>query len=229
MSIYGIGDLHMDSSGKKPMDVFGDNWINHDEKIFEYWKETVKEGDLVLLPGDISWALKLKDAKDDLEKIDRLPGIKIITKGNHDYWWETKTKLNNLDLDAITFLHNDSYIHKNIGICGSRGWAAKDSDEFNEHDEKMFNRELNRLELSLSSIKDDVSKKIVMIHYPPFNSTDKSPNEFVDLMKKYNVDICVYGHLHAEGHYFAVEGNIEGIDFHCISCDYIDFKLKKIL
>ncbi|WP_202711527.1 metallophosphoesterase [Sporosalibacterium faouarense] len=229
MAIFGIGDLHLDSTGEKPMDIFGENWENHEEKIFSNWIDLVNEDDLVVLPGDISWALKYNEAYKDLSKIDNLPGFKVITKGNHDYWWETKKKLESLELSTIHFLQNDCYIHEDIAIFGTRGWPSKDSDEFDDHDEKIFNREVTRLELSLSSLKKSVKKKIVMIHYPPFNVTDKSPNEFVDIMKKYDVDICVYGHLHAEGHKFVTEGIIDGIDFYCISSDYINFNLKRLI
>ncbi len=229
MAIYGIADLHLDSIGEKPMDVFGVNWINHEERIFKSWREQIKDEDLVLIPGDISWALKLNQAYEDLKKIDELPGLKVISKGNHDYWWETKKKLMDLNLRTIHFLYNDSLIFGNIAICGTRGWISRDSDEFDIHDEKVFNRELNRLELSLASVKGSVGKKIAMIHYPPFNVADQNPNEFVDMMKKYNVDICVYGHLHSEGHKYAKEGIVDGIDFKCISCDYIDFTPKRLL
>jgi hypothetical protein len=228
MAVYGIGDLHLDFSKKKPMDVFGDKWVNHEEKIFENWVNTVKEEDIVLIPGDISWAMKIDDAKFDLLKIERLPGKKIISKGNHDYWWETKKKLNSLGLKTIHFLHNDSYIYRDVGISGTRGWAAKDSDEFSKHDEKVFNREVNRLNLSLESINKNVYKKIVMLHYPPFN-VNGTPNEFVNVMKEHNVDICIYGHLHSDGHIYVVEGIVDGIEFHCVSSDYINFKPRNIL
>ncbi|KNF08141.1 metallophosphoesterase [Gottschalkia purinilytica] len=229
MSIYSIADLHLDPLGEKPMDIFGENWINHEEKIINNWKDIVKEDDLVLIPGDISWGLKLEDVCKDLGKIEKLPGTKIISKGNHDYWWQTKNKLNSLNFKTIHFLHNDSYIYNDIGICGARGWPPKDSDEFNEHDEKVFNREVGRLELSINSINKNVSKKIVMLHYPPFNFKDQRPNEFVDVMKKYNIDICIYGHLHGEGHKYAVEGKIENISFYCVSSDYIDFSPIEVI
>ncbi len=229
MAVYGIADLHLDSTGDKPMDIFGDNWIAHEEKIFNNWKEIISSDDIVLIAGDTSWALRLSEAYNDLKKIDELPGHKIISRGNHDYWWSTKSKLEGLELKTIHFLHNDSFLYNSIIICGARGWASKDSDEFDEHDEKIFAREINRLDLSLSSIKDNELEKVVMIHYPPFNTENKSPNEFVDIMKKHNVIKCVYGHLHGEGHKFAVEGNIDGIDFHCISSDYIDFVPKRII
>lgn len=226
--IYGIGDLHLDYSKEKPMDIFGDNWINHEEEIFKNWEAIVKDEDLVLLPGDISWALKLDEAYNDLIRIDKLPGKKIIIKGNHDYWWQSQKKMNELNLKTIKFIQNNSYIYKNIGIGGSRGWRSEDAEGFDSHDEKVFKRELNRLDLSLSSIKKDVDVKIAMLHYPPFNM-GSVPNEFVELMKKHEVDICIYGHLHAEGHKFVVEGNIQKIQFHCVSCDYINFELKKII
>lgn len=226
--IYGLGDLHLDYSKEKPMDIFSEIWMNHEEKIFENWKDLVKEDDLILLPGDISWALKLDDAYYDLKRIDELPGTKLITKGNHDYWWQGPKKMKELDLKTIRFLQNDSFIYKNIGIGGSRGWISKDIEGFDSQDEKIFNRELGRLDLSLSAIRENVDKKIAMIHYPPFN-IDKTPNEFVDLMKKHQVHICIYGHLHAEGHKFIVEDEFYGIQFYCVSSDYINFAPKKII
>lgn len=223
--IYGIGDLHLDYSQSKPMDIFGDNWIEHEKKIISNWEKLVRDDDLVLIPGDISWALKLNEAYDDLKRIDQLPGKKVLTKGNHDYWWQSLKKMNELGLESIYFLQNTSYVYNNISISGTRGWTSRIS---NESDEKIFRRELLRLEMSLNNIKEEIRTKIVMLHYPPFNG-DSKPNEFVDLMKEHKVDICVYGHLHAEGHKDIVEGNICGIDFHCISSDYIDFMPKLII
>ncbi|WDV47022.1 metallophosphoesterase [Clostridiaceae bacterium M8S5] len=229
MSIYAIGDTHFDFTNKKPMSIFGENWKDHDKKIISYWQEIVTEEDLVLIPGDISWALKLKEAYNDLEVIDKLPGKKAVIKGNHDYWWETRNKLKGLNLKSVSFIHNNSYIYKDVAIVGTRGWLSKDSDEFKQKDIKIYNRELHRLRMSLESIGDnEVKAKIAMIHYPPFN-TDGSVNEFVEIMKEYNVDICLYGHLHSEGHKYVIEGLIEGIEFKCVSSDYIDFKMKKIL
>ena len=225
--IYGIGDLHLDYTKEKEMCVFGDNWLNHEEKIFESWNELVKEDDLVLLPGDISWALKLEEAENDLKRIEELPGRKIIIKGNHDYWWEGPKKLRELGYKTIDFIQNNAYEYKDIGIYGTRGWNPRDSDGFTERDEKIFLREVNRLDLSLKN-KKNMPKKIVMIHYPPFNS-DGTPNEFVDKMNEYDVDVCIYGHLHAEGHRFIREGLINNIEFYCMSSDYLDFELKEII
>lgn len=227
--VYGIGDLHFDYFKNKPMDIFGDNWKDHEEQIMNNWKEKIKEDDLILIPGDISWALKLEEAEHDLKRIDELPGKKVFIKGNHDYWWQSLNKINALNMESLVFLQNSSYIFENIAIAGTRGWSPKDTESFNSSDEKIFRRELLRLEMSLESIKKDVDKKIVMLHYPPFNNKDSSPNEFVKIMKEFDVDICIYGHLHAEGHRFAVEGEIEGIEFRCLSSDYIDFDPKLIL
>ncbi len=225
--IFAIGDLHFDNTGEKPMEVFGDNWSNHEKRIIDSWQSIVTEEDLVLLPGDISWALKLEESYDDLLKIENLPGKKIIVKGNHDYWWNSLSKLNNMGFKTINFLQNNSFIYHKIGIIGTRGWSSIDLGDDDTHDQKIFLRETNRLRLSLESL-GDVEKKIAMLHYPPFNQ-DGSPNKFIDIMMEYNVDICIYGHLHAEGHQYAVEGIIQGIEFHCVSSDYIDFVPKQIV
>lgn len=225
--IYAIGDLHFDYSKDKPMDIFGDKWINHDENIINNWNNMVSKDDLVILPGDITWALKLNEANEDLMRINELPGQKVILKGNHDYWWGSLSKLNSLGLDTIYFIQNNSFVYNNVGIVGTRGWIAKDSDDFSSDDERIYNRELNRLKLSLQSLPE-VDKRIAILHYPPFN-IDLTTNEFVSLMKEFDVDICLYGHLHAEGHKYAVEGNIDGIEFHCVSSDFINFIPKLIL
>lgn len=224
--IWALGDLHFDPIGDKPMDIFGENWIDHEEQIVSYWKEVVKEEDIVLLPGDISWGLKLDEAAIDLEKIDALPGKKIISKGNHDYWWGSLSKMDSLGFESISFLNNNSYLYNDIAISGTRGWMPKDSSGFAENDEKIYFREVNRLKNSLESNKD-ASRKIAMIHYPPFNQ-DFSVNEFSKLLSEYKVDLCIYGHLHAEGHKYIVEGNIDGVEYKCVSCDYVDFKLQRL-
>lgn len=226
--IYGIGDLHFDYSKNKPMDVFGDNWIDHEEQIINNWKEKVNDEDLVLVPGDISWALRHDEAYFDLKRVHELPGKKVFIKGNHDYWWQSLNKLKALDLDSIEYIQNTSFEHDDFIISGTRGWYSKDNDNFTEDDEKVFRRELMRLRMSLSHIRNKDKKRIVMLHYPPFNM-DLSPNEFVSIMKEFGVDVCIYGHLHSEGLKLAVEGNIEGIDFFCVSSDYINFSPKNIM
>ena len=229
MRIFAIADLHFDFKKEKPMNVFGDNWENHEEKIIENWKDTVAQDDLVLIPGDISWALKLKDAIEDLMKIENLPGIKIIGKGNHDYWWSTSSKLDKLNLKTIKFLKNNCYKFNDVVVCGTRGWDTMEEHSEEISNEKIFLRELNRLKISIESAKKAGGEIVVMLHYPPFDS-DGLPNEFFDLMKEYYADICVYGHLHGEdGHKNIREGIIDNIMVHCVSSDYMDFKLKRIL
>ncbi len=229
MKIFAIADLHLDSKKEKPMNIFGDNWINHEEKIIENWISQVGENDLVLVPGDISWASKLDEAMDDLKKIDDLPGIKIIGKGNHDYWWSTSNKLDKLGFKTIKFLKNNSYEFEGANICGTRGWDTIEEHSEKECNEKIYIREMNRLKISLESSKNSKNVKIVMLHYPPFNS-DGLPNEFFKIIKEYESDVCIYGHLHGdEGHKNVREGIIDEISVHCVSSDYMDFKLKRIM
>lgn len=224
--IWAIGDLHFDPIGDKPMDIFGSNWINHKEKIISSWEENVKEDDLVLLVGDISWGLKLTDALIDLKTINDLPGEKVISKGNHDYWWSSMNKLNSCGFEKIHFLHNNSFSYQDIEICGTRGWIPRDSICFTEDDEKIYNREIQRLKNSIESAQNG-KKKIAMIHYPPFNQSGQV-NDFSNTLTESNFDMCIYGHLHSDGHKFVKEGIIGDVLYKCVSSDYVDFKLQEI-
>lgn len=227
--IWAIADLHFDHTKNKSMDIFGENWKNHQEKIAKDWQKKVKDDDTVLIAGDISWGMRIADALPDLELISSFAGNKIFLKGNHDYWWSGINKLNALNLPKVKFLQIESIETEEAIIFGTRGWACRDSEDFSENDEKIFKRELIRLELSFKSYTGNSNKpRICMIHYPPFNN-DKTPNEFFELMKKYKIDKCIYGHLHGDGHKLAIEGNIDGIDLYCTSSDYLDFKLLRIL
>lgn len=224
--IWSIADLHFDPNGDKPMDIFGEHWIGHKDKIISSWEKNVKDNDLVLLPGDISWGLRLEEAIVDLNIINQLPGKKIISKGNHDYWWGSIGKMNSLGLSSISFLNNNSYLYEDIEIFGSRGWNSRDTAGFDENDEKIYCRELLRVKNSLESSQGG-KKKIAMLHYPPFN-LDLTPNDFAHMLSEYKVDKCLYGHLHAEGLRFVVEGNIGGVEYQCVSSDYVDFKLQEV-
>lgn len=234
MAIYTIGDLHLSFQINKPMDIFGDNWINHEEKIKEDWLKKVTENDLVILPGDFSWATYLSETKKDFEYINKLPGKKLLLKGNHDYWWTTLTSMRKFlkenEFNNIDFIYNNSYEFEERIIAGTRGWSLMEEED----NPKLFNRELGRLELSLESgIKQFGDKKemIVCMHYPPILSKKIKRHEelkFVDKMKQYNVKKCIYGHLHGESINSAVQGLIEGIEFRLVSADYLDFKLVKI-
>ena len=233
MSIYGIADLHLSFHNPKPMDIFGNNWENHAEKIKGDWKSKVKENDLVLLPGDFSWETYLKDTYEDFFFLNNLPGKKLLLKGNHDYWWTTVTSMRNFlnenNFKNIDFIYNNSFEYEGYVITGTRGWSL------NSDDEKVFNREIQRLKLSLEDGKKKYGndKKIITcMHYPPISNhtiITKEKWDFVDLMKEYNVEKCIYGHLHADSHKEAVQGNIEGIEFELISADYLKFNLKKIV
>lgn len=230
--IWAIGDLHLDYKKEKPMDVFGKAWKNHEEKIFEAWRERVAPDDTVLVVGDTSWALKLEEGKKDLARIDDLPGRKILIKGNHDYWWSSLNKLNELGLETVDFLHNTGMVVGNVAICGSRGWTDIDAGSVDEQDEKIYKRELNRLKLSIDAMEKeaeekDISHRIAMLHYPPFSSKGE-PNDFADILKEAKIDLCVYGHLHSYGHKFVVEGEFDGVRYQCVSSDYIGFKVQKL-
>lgn len=227
MKIWAIGDLHLDHTKDKAMDVFGPQWQDHDETILTHWRELVAEEDLVLVPGDISWALKWEEALEDLQFINDLPGHKVLSKGNHDYWWSGLTKMNNAGFSRISFVQNSSITFQNLGICGTRGWIAPDAIQFNEDDERIYRREVLRLELALNSLPKGIEKKIVMIHYPPFmQSFEGSP--FTRLMEEHGVDLCVYGHLHGEGHKYVVEKIEGGVEYLCVSADYIRFIPREV-
>lgn len=228
MSIFAIGDLHLSTAPdtEKPMDVFGDRWFNHAERIKENWQATVSENDTVIVAGDISWGLKLEEAAYDLEWVDRLPGRKILLKGNHDLWWTGINKLNSM-YDSIRFLQYDSVQVENIWICGSRGWITPDDDNFTEADEKIYNRELLRLEASLKSAPEG-AEIIGFLHYPPAARI----NAFSGFMQKFDdfgVKEVYYGHIHGEdGIRGAMQGNYHGISYRLISADCLNCKLLKI-
>ena len=256
MSIYAIGDLHLSLNKEKPMDIFGGNWKNHEQKIKENWKNTVQDNDLVILPGDFSWEMHLKDMYNDFAYLNDLPGKKILLKGNHDYWWTTLAKMREFlqenKFENIDFLYNNSYLFEEKIIAGTRGWALNDTENSN----KMNHREEERLKLSLQSGVDNFGDReiICIMHYPPIvaeesrisqenvneieNNNEEAKNaalnknlkisNYVQIMKQYNVKTCLYGHLHGESHKEAFEGIIDGINFKLVSSDYLDFKLYRI-
>lgn len=234
MSIYTIGDLHLSFSQNKPMNIFGDNWNGHADKIRKNWIEKVNKEDFVVLPGDFSWAMYLKDTYKDFEYLEKLPGNKILLKGNHDYWWSGLSKMNEYlkenNFNNINFLYNNSYLVEDTIISGTRGWNLTDSED----NEKMLNRECIRLKLSL---EDGVNKFgrdkeiIVFMHYPPISKAGISngyTKKYISIMKEYGVKKCYYGHLHGTSHSEAIEGNVDGIEFYLVSSDYLDFDLVKV-
>ena len=228
MSIFAISDLHLALSVYKPMDVFGGRWNDYMEKLKNQWLTTITGNDTVIIPGDISWATYLEQSYEDFKFIDALPGMKIISKGNHDYWWTTIKKLERYveenAFKTISFMHNKNYEVENTLICGTRGWKCPGDDSFNQEDHKIYVREVQRLELSLKGNKAPTSQDIITaMHYPPFNPKGEK-SDFIELMKQYNVGTCIYGHLHGEGCKNTVEGFFEGINFICVSSDKLNFK-----
>ncbi|EQK48194.1 MULTISPECIES: metallophosphoesterase [Paraclostridium] len=229
MSLYAIGDLHFSTAVNKPMNIFGDNWDNHEEKIINSWKSEVNEEDTVLIVGDTSWAINMNEAEEDLNIIHNLPGKKIYVKGNHDYWWTTVAKLNKL-YDDMSFLQNNFYQYEEYAICGTRGWICPNDVKFTEDDEKIYKREAHRLKLSLDAAKKAGFKKtIVITHYPPTN--DKlDPSLFTEIYESYGVEKVVYGHLHGkESFKMGLKGIRNEVEYNLVSCDYVDFNLIKIM
>ena len=240
MSIYTIGDLHLSFHENKPMDIFGENWKGHEEKIKQDWINKVKEKDLVILPGDFSWSTYLKDTYDDFKYLNSLPGKKLLLKGNHDYWWTTLKSMRKFlkenDFQNIDFIFNNAYEFENYIFAGTRGWSQTE-----EENERFLNRETQRLELSLKQAKEIQEKRlqeenikkeiIVFMHYPPITNKQIEANEttsFVRIMKEYGVNRCYYGHLHGIAIKEAVEREYLGIKFKLVSADGLDFKLLRI-
>ncbi len=234
MSIYVIGDLHLSFNQNKPMDIFGKNWENHEEKIKQDWISKVKKDDTVILPGDFSWATYLNETYLDFKFLNELPGKKILLKGNHDYWWTTvksmKDFLQENHFENIEFLYNNAIKIEDKVIVGTRGWSFQDS----ENSTKMINRENQRLELSIKSAIEEYGSGIEIIafmHYPPILHSllfENNHLEFYKTLKKYDIKRCYYGHLHSKSHAEAVIGDVEGIEFNLVSADYLNFKLLKI-
>ena len=234
MSIYAIGDLHLSFETNKPMNVFGENWDNYEEKLQQSWNEIIKEDDTVLISGDFSWATYLKDTLQDFQYLNNLTGKKVLLKGNHDYWWTTlksmREFLNQNNFTNIDFIFNSSYECDEAMIVGTRGWAFNET----ENSDKMLKREASRLELSIKdAIQKSNNKKIIcMMHYPPITKNMieiKQKSEYLEILKKYNITECIYGHLHGNSHNEAVEGNVDGINLKLVSSDYLEFKPIKIL
>ena len=226
MQIYAIADLHLSLTSEKPMDVFGEAWRGHAEKLKRNWRERVQADDLVLVPGDISWAMQLSAALPDLSFIGDLPGKKILLKGNHDYWWSAIGRVRASLPEGMRALQNDSIVENGIGICGSRGWLCPGSNNFNAEDQKIYLRELDRLALSLSSLPA-VGTKIAMLHFPPFADKEKGSG-FTERLEAAGVQIAVYGHLHGEANRYAFEGERNGVYYHCVAADKLDFMPKLI-
>ncbi len=227
MAVFVIADLHLSHDADKPMDVFGAKWENHTEKLRENWRTTVKETDTVVIVGDISWGLRFENAVEDLAFIHSLPGKKIISKGNHDLWWQSAKKLREYKeasgADSIDFLYNNAYLTEDLIICGTRGWVEESGAS--EKDKKIIAREAGRLNLSIKEglkLKEENPKAeiVCFIHYPPTRS-------LTEVMRENGIKRCWYGHLHGAVKE-TLPQHIDGIEVHLVSADFLNFKPKPI-
>lgn len=227
MGLYALGDTHLSLGVAKEMDIFGGNWIGYMDKLEESLS-ALTEDDLFLLCGDLGWGMSLQQSLKDFQFLDKCPAKMILLKGNHDYYWESIQKMQRFftenNLHKFSFLHNNCHFYQDVAICGTRGWFYE--VERGEHSAKIFQRELMRLETSLKAAGE--REKICFFHYPPIAKGYRC-GEIMDLLSEYQVKHCYYGHLHGKQHRIAVEGVVEGIEFHLISADYLDCIPKKIL
>ena len=220
MSFFAIADTHLSFGTDKPMDTF-EGWQNYTERLKKNWNSLVNQEDVVIIAGDISWAMNFNELRADFDFIDKLNGKKIILKGNHDYWWNTVKKMNAFlaenHFNTISFLYNNAVEFEGFSVCGSRGWLF-DTNE--SQDEKVLNREVLRLKMSLDSAQSD--EKIVFLHYPPITANE-SCEEILFLLKEYGIKKCYYGHLHGVAARFSIDDKIDDIDFKLISADRLNF------
>lgn len=228
MALYAIGDLHLCLGAEKPMDVFGGNWLGYMDKLIE-GMSVITENDTTVLLGDLSWALSLDGAEKDFAWINQIPGRKIILKGNHDYWWSTASKFYKFceehAFENQFILNNNHYEYEGYAICGTRGWFFEE-EKHGQQDEKIFKREILRLEASLKSAGD--LPKLVFLHYPP-RYKGYECKELLSLLKDYGVRRCFYGHLHGPSHKLAMEGLWDGVEYRLVAADFLDFKPMKVI
>lgn len=221
--LYVIGDPHLSLAVEKPMDIFG-GWGNYVQRLQEGFAK-VNDDDLTVICGDLTWGMTLDQCREDFLFIDRLPGKKIILKGNHDYWWTTATKAKRFfaenGIETIDILHNNCFFYNDIAICGTRGWFYEE-ETHGDHDKKVMNRELMRLEASFKAA-GDAERKFCFLHYPP-RYNDYICGEILELFKKYNVERCYYGHIHGPGRRYAKEGIFDGVEYTLISADHLGFE-----
>ena len=247
MSIFAIADLHLGLSVDKPMDVFGPAWNDHVERLEENWRAKIRPEDTVLIPGDISWGISMEEALADLTFIESLPGTKILSKGNHDDWWGTTKKVEDFmaahGLTSMKILKNKGFVVENTLIAGTRGWILPENPESKKDDEKIYLREVGRLERSLidslaafekgevpsaeapgEEAASDITsvRRIAMLHYPPIYDPDRD-NGFTRPLEKYGVELCLYGHLHGRAHQSAFNGEKNGVSYRLIAADYLKF------
>lgn len=233
MNIYAISDLHLSfctnpdpplwsAREYKPMSDIDVIWAGHARRIYENWSALVRDGDLVLMPGDISWAMKLEEAGPDINYLGLLPGNIVAVQGNHDYWWQSVSKTRAEMPPGVSLIQNDCVVIDGLALCGTRGWLSPNGSYFEDKDEKIYKRELIRLENSLKSVGGRAERIIGMMHFMPTNEK-KEYSGFIELFGDYGVDTVVYGHLHSRACRYRLPDNLWGIDFHLVSADYLNF------
>ncbi len=224
MKLFAIGDLHLPFGANKPMDIFGPEWVGHAEKIARNWREKVGPEDVVCVVGDISWAMQPHEAAPDLAWLGRLPGRKILIKGNHDYWWNKISRISQWLPEGIHPLQGTSMTLDGVAVVGTRGWLIPGSTMFEEQqDRKIYNRECIRLENAFRSLGHNSSRPIVaLLHFPPMMKDEKTTC-FTRILENYGASICLFGHLHGEDRSSAFEGVREGVRYYLVSCDHTNF------
>ena len=230
MRIFSISDLHLDINNTKPMNIFGPVWENYIDKIVEDWNNKVAEDDVVILAGDYSWAMKLEEVSPDFEFLNKLKGIKIIIRGNHDYWWSSLSKVRALLPPNVYALQNDAIKINGFIFCGNRGWLIPEGKQNTDENQKIYAREVIRAELSLQSAKKmqtDNEEIIFITHYPPFNNKVE-PSQYTELIEKYGVSKVVFGHLHGYVNPKMIYNEINGVKYYLTSCDAVKNKLVEI-
>lgn len=241
MRVFAISDLHLSGAVRKPMDVFGGAWEDHANRIASYWDASVSPSDLVLIPGDVSWAMTLEEAEPDLAWIARRPGLKVMIRGNHDYWWTSISKVRRALPNNVFAVQNDSIAFGRFVVCGTRGWVLPGGPDYSEHDRKIYAREVLRLRMSLESAARSASKEtdaitLTMIHYPPIIESQRESDiesqresEFAHVLEEHGVAHCVYGHLHGEGIKSGLNGTVGSVRYSLVSADYLGFRPKLLL
>jgi len=223
VAFFALADLHLGHAVDKPMDPFGEHWRDHTQKIAENWRAVVEPDDIVLVPGDISWAMTKEQAVPDLAFLAQLPGRKILLRGNHDYWWSGIGRVRSMLPTDIFALQNDHLVIDGWAICGTRGWTLPDgSADADENDKKLYLREKQRLEMSLRSAPKELPK-IVMMHFPPRYKGGLNNYGFCGVLEKHQVSLCVYGHLHGADHHLALIGTVKGVNYVFCAADAVDF------
>ncbi len=226
--IFAIADLHLSFGVDKPMSIFGQKWEHYEERLSTIWNQLIHPDDVVLIAGDISWAMRESEVIPDMAYLSTLSGKKVLLKGNHDYWWSTKKKVQELAGQNVGVLQTNAIEFPLFTVVGTRGWDLPSTTHDTDEERKIFQREVERLRISLEAGAKSKKPLIAMMHYPPMSNIDIG-TPFTTLLEQYRVEFCVYGHLHGHAHRLRIEGDIRGVQYHFVAADYLNFRPKEIL